>query len=162
MSDHVILTAEGYEKLKAQLQTLKTTKRVEIARQLETARAHGDLRENAEYDSAKEAKAQLESRIRTLEEKLVHAKIVDPKDIPFDKIYFGTTAELQNEKTGQKVTYTFVAENETDISKGRLAVTSPIAKALLGKAVGELASVHVPAGTIHYRVLKISRALTEA
>ena len=152
-----ILTSEGYEKLKAELYRLKTVKRIEIAKQLETARAHGDLRENAEYESAKEAKVQLESRIRSLEEKLIRARVVDVKDVPTDKIYFGTTVELQNQKTSQKVIYTLVAENEADVTKGCIAVTSPFAKALLGKAVGEVVPVQVPAGTIHYKVLKISR-----
>src|SRR3989338_8204111 len=107
--DHVILTQEGFEKLKEDLRTLKTVKRIEVAKQLETARAHGDLRENAEYDTAKEAKAQLESRIRTLEEKLTRAKVVDTKNAPTDKVYFGTTVELKNKKTGDKIIFTFLA-----------------------------------------------------
>src|SRR5262245_36063754 len=98
--DQVILTKEGFEKLKEELRTLKTVKRVEVAKQLEVARAHGDLRENAEYDTAKEAKAQLESRIRTLEEKLAAAKVVDVQNAPTDKVYFGTSVDLKNKKTG--------------------------------------------------------------
>lgn len=155
--DHVILTQEGYEKLKEELRTLKSTKRLEVAKQLETARAHGDLRENAEYDTAKEAKAQLESRIRTLEEKLMRAKVVDTKDAPTDKVYFGTTVELKNKKTGDKITFAFVAEDEADISKGKLSIHSPIGKALLGHQKGETVEVRVPAGIIPYEILKISR-----
>ena len=155
--DPVILTAEGYEKLKAELQMLKTVKRMEVAKQLETARAHGDLRENAEYDSAKEAKNQLEARIRTLEEKLIHAKVVDLTNAPTDKVYFGTTVKLKNEKNNQEVIFTFVAENEADVSKGKLSINSPIGKALLGRKVGETAEVRVPAGIMVYKVLKISR-----
>ena len=155
--DHVILTPGGYEKLKAELRTLKTVKRVEVAKQLETARAHGDLRENAEYDTAKEAKAQLESRIRTLEEKLSRAKVVDTTHAPVDKVYFGTIVELKNKKTGDQVTFTFVAEDEADISKGKLSITTPIGKALLGHQVGEIVEVRVPAGIIIYEILKISR-----
>ncbi len=155
--DQVILTPEGYEKLKTELRTLKTVKRVEVAKQLESARAHGDLRENAEYDTAKEAKAQLESKIRKLEDKLTRAKVVDTTHAPTDKIYFGTTVELKNKKTGDKVTFAFVAEDEADISKGKLSIASPIGKALLGHQVGETVEVRVPAGTIPYEILKISR-----
>jgi len=155
--DSVILTQEGYEKLKADLRILKSTKRLEVAKQLETARAHGDLRENAEYDTAKEAKVQLESRIRTLEEKLMRAKVVDTKDAPTDKVYFGTTVELKNKKTGDKITFTFVAEDEADISKGKLSIHSPIGKALLGHKEGETVEVRVPAGVIPYEILKIFR-----
>ena len=153
----VILTAEGYEKLKAELQELKSVKRIEVANQLEKARAHGDLRENAEYDSAKEAKAQLESRIRMLEEKLMAAKVVDLKNAPVDKVYLGTSVDLENQKTGGKVKFIFVPENEADVSKGKLSISTPIGKALLGRAVGETAEVKVPAGIIMYKVLKIYR-----
>ena len=155
--DAVILTREGYERLKETLRELKTVKRVAVARQLEAARAHGDLRENAEYDTAKEAKAQLESKIRTLEEKLIQAKVVDVSNAPTDKVYFGTTVQLKNKKTGDFVTFTFVAEDEADISKGRLSIHSPIGKALLGHKVGETVEVRVPAGVIPYEILKISR-----
>ncbi len=152
-----ILTREGYEKLKEEIRYLKETKRIEIAKQLETARAHGDLRENAEYESAKEAKAQLESRIYTLEEKLMSAKVVDSSEVPTDKIYFGTCAELKNLKTGDIVKFTFVAQDEADISKNRISIQSPIGEALLGRAVGDKVEIKVPAGAIHYEVLKIGR-----
>lgn len=155
--DSVILTPEGYERLKEELRTLKSVKRMEVAKQLEIARAHGDLRENAEYETAKEAKVQLESRIRSLEDKLTRAKVVDVKDVPTDKVYFGTTVELKNKKTGDKVTFTFVAEDEADISKGKLSIHSPIGKALLGHAKGETVEVHAPAGIIPYEILKLSR-----
>ena len=155
--DPVILTPEGYERLNEELRTLKTVKRMEVAKQLEVARAHGDLRENAEYDTAKEAKVQLESRIRSLEEKLMRAKVVVVQDLPADKIYFGATAELRNKKTGDPVTFTLVAEDEADISKGRISVNSPIGKALLGHKPGDNVEVRVPAGLIHYEILKISR-----
>ena len=155
--EQVILTQEGYERLKEELRTLKSVKRMEVARQLETARAHGDLRENAEYDAAKEAKAQLESRIRTLEDKLVRAKVVDLKDAPTDKVYFGTTVELKNKKTGQTVIFTFAADDEADVSKNKLSISSPIGKSLLGHKKGETVEVKVPAGVIPYEILKISR-----
>ena len=158
MSDRVILTKEGFEKLKAELKHLKEVKRFEVASQLEVARAHGDLRENAEYDTAKEAKAQLESRIRTLEEKLIMAKVVDVADGgPTDKIYFGTFADLKNLKTGDKITFMFVAQDEADISKNKISITSPIGKALLGRKVGEKVDIQVPVGIVSYQVLKIGR-----
>lgn len=153
----VILTQEGYEKLKEELRYLKSTKRMEVARQLETARAHGDLRENAEYDTAKEAKAQLESKIRKLEEKLTVAKVVDVSSAPTDKVYFGTIVEVKNKKTGSNVTFTFVAEDEADVSQGKLSINSPIGKSLLGHGVGETVEVKVPAGIIPFEILKISR-----
>ena len=155
--DSVILTPEGYERLKEELRTLKTAKRVEIAKQLEVARSHGDLRENAEYETAKEAKVQLESKIRTLEDKLARAKVVDVSGAPTDKVYFGTIVELKNKKTGDHVTFTFVAEDEADISKGKLSINSPIGKALLGHQKGETVEAKVPAGIIPYEILKISR-----
>lgn len=155
--DQVILTQEGFEKLKADLRHLKSVKRIEVAKQLEVARAHGDLRENAEYDTAKEAKAQLESRIRTLEEKLSMAKVVDVSNAPTDKVYFGTVVELKNKKSGQNVIFTFVADDEADVLQGKLSINSPIGKSLLGHQVGETVEVRVPAGIIPYEILKISR-----
>lgn len=155
--DKVILTKEGFEKLRTQLETLKTVKRVEAAKQLEAARAYGDLRENAEYETAKEAKAQLESRIRELEERLACAKVVDTDDAPTDKVYFGTKVDLRNRKTGDKVTFHLVANDEADVAKGKISIHSPIGKALLGHNAGETVDVRVPAGLISYEILKISR-----
>ncbi len=155
--DRVILTQEGFEKLKEELRYLRGTKRMEVARQLEVARAHGDLRENSEYDTAKEAKAQLESKIRTLEEKLAAAKVVDVSNAPTDKVYFGTIVELKNKKSGQNVIFTFVADDEADVLQGKLSINSPIGKSLLGHCVGETVEVCVPAGIIPYEILKISR-----
>ena len=155
--EQVILTPEGYERLKEELRKLKGPKRMEVARELEIARAHGDLRENSQYDAAKEAKAQLEGRIRMLEEKLMVAKVVDLKDAPTDKVYFGTTVELKNKKAGKNITFTFVADDEADVLKNKLSISSPIGKSLLGHQVGETVEVKVPAGIIPYEILKISR-----
>ena len=157
MSESVLFTPEGYEKLKDEIRHLKEVKRMEVARQLETARAHGDLRENAEYDAAKNAKANLEARIRMLEEKLINAKVVDAKDAPTDKIYFGTSAELMNHKTKQKIVFSFVAQNEADIAQNKISISSPIGKALLGHAPGEKVNVTVPAGVLTFEILKIWR-----
>jgi transcription elongation factor GreA len=155
--EQIILTQEGYEKLKEELRSLKGPKRMEVAHELEVARAHGDLRENAQYDAAKESKQKLEARIRLLEEKLMIAKVVDLKDAPTDKIYFGTTVELKNKKANANVKFTFVAEDEQDVNKGKLSINSPIGKQLLGHQVGETVEVKVPAGIIPFEILKISR-----
>ncbi len=156
-SEKVILTREGYEKLVEELNLLKTKKRREVARQLEHARALGDLRENAEYETAKEAKHQLESRIASLESRLAGAQIVDPKELPQDKAYLGTTLELKNLDSGEIIRYTLVAQDEADFSKGRISVTSPIGKGLLGKKPSDVAEIQIPAGKVKFRVLQLIR-----
>ena len=155
--DKVILTREGFEKLAADLNFLKTKKRREVANQLEHARALGDLRENAEYETAKEAKHQLESRIASLEARLSRAQIVDTRDLPSDKAYLGVTLDLKNHTTGDTVRYTLVAQDEADFSKGKISVTSPIGKGLLGKGPKEVVEIQVPAGKIKFEILKIAR-----
>lgn len=155
--DRVILTKQGFEQLRSELEYLKTKKRREVADALERARAHGDLRENAEYDAAKLAKQQLEARIHLLEEKLAKAQVVEVTDAPTDKIYFGTTVDLKNQKTNSDVTFTFVAEDEADISKGKISIQTPIGKALLGHTAGDVVEVNVPAGLISFKVIRIYR-----
>ena len=157
MTEKVVLTRQGYEKLLEDLKVLKTKKRREVADQLAHARAFGDLRENAEYETAKEAKRQLETRIHELEHKLVHAKVVDASEIPADKAYLGATVELKNLDSGETLHYTLVAQDEADFSQGKISVTSPIGKGLLGKAVKEKAEIQVPAGKLKFEVLKITR-----
>ena len=153
----VVLTREGYDKLSEELIYLKTKKRREVAAQLEFARSLGDLRENAEYETAKEAKHQLESRIASLEAKLSNAKIVDPRELPEGLALLGSKVELKNLGTGQAVTYTLVAQDEADLAKGRISVTSPIGKGLLGKVVNDTAEIQIPAGKIKFQILKITR-----
>lgn len=151
----VILTREGYDKLSEELNYLKTKKRREVANQLEFARSLGDLRENAEYETAKEAKHQLEIRIGELEHKLGNAKIVDPRDLPEGKAFLGATLVVKNLTTQANVTYMLVAQDEADFQKGKISVTSPIGKALLGKEINEIAEVQVPAGKIRLQVIEI-------
>ena len=155
--DKVILTREGYDKLVDDLTFLKTKKRREVADQLEHARAFGDLRENAEYDTAKEAKRQLEIRIGDLEAKLSRAQIVDMRDLPSDKAYLGATLELKNHNSGDIIKYTLVAQYEADLMKGKISVTSPIGRGLLGKAVKDIFEIQIPAGKIKLELLKITR-----
>lgn len=152
----VVLTRQGYDKLTDELTFLKTKKRREVANQLEVARSHGDLRENAEYDAAKEAKHQLERRIAELEARLSNAKIVDPKDLPKGKAFLGSTLELKNMNSGDTVRYTLVAQDEADLAKGKISVTSPIGKGLLGKKVKDNVEIQVPAGKIRFQVMKIT------
>ena len=155
--DKAILTRAGYEKLLEELNYLKTKKRREVANQLEHARAFGDLRENAEYETAKETKRQLERRIQELEQKLAHAQVVDPSEIPAGRAFLGATVELKNLDTEDTVRYTLVAQDEADFSQGKISVTSPLGKGLLGKAEKEKAEIQVPAGKLRFQVLKITR-----
>ncbi len=155
--EKVVLTREGYEKLIDELNFLKTKKRREVARQLEEARAHGDLRENAEYDAAKDAKRHLEARIADLEKRVLQAKVVDTKDIPHGIAYLGATLELKNLDSGDTVRYSLVSQDEADFSKGRISVTSPIGKGLLGKKEKDKVEIQVPAGIIKLQILKITR-----
>jgi len=155
MSERVVLTPEGQRKLLDELNHLKTKKRREVADQLAEARAHGDLRENAEYDAAKNAKQQLETRIAELELRLVQAKVVDPRDLPQDKALLGATIKLKNLDTQDELSYTLVTQDEADIDQGKIPVTSPIGKGLLGKAVNETAEIQVPAGVVKYQVMEI-------
>lgn len=153
--DKVVLTREGYEKLAEELNFMKTKKRREVADQLAFARALGDLRENAEYETAKEAKHQLEIRIAELEHKLAIAKIVDTSDIPKDKAFLGATVELKNLDSGDVVRYTLVAQDEANFAELKISVTSPIGRGLLGKAVKDKAEIQVPAGKLRFEILKI-------
>ncbi len=152
----VILTQEGYRKLTDELIYLKTKKRREVANQLEFARSLGDLRENAEYETAKEAKHQLEIRIAELENKLATAKIVDPSDQPRDTVILGATVELENQATKDKVKYMLVSQDEADFAAGKISITSPIGQGLVGKAKDTIAEIQVPAGKLKLKILSIS------
>ena len=153
--DKAILTREGYDKLAEDLNFMKTKKRREVADQLAFARALGDLRENAEYETAKEAKHQLEIRIAELEHKLATAKIVDITDIPKDKAFLGATVEIKNLDTGDIFKYTLVTQDEADFAQFKISVTSPIGKGLLGKAPKDTVEIQVPAGKLKFLILKI-------
>lgn len=155
MSEKVVLTREGYQKLVEELNFLKTKKRREIANQLEHARALGDLRENAEYETAREAKHQLEIRIASMEARLSQAKIVDLSDIPKGKAFLGATLELKNLVSGEKFSYTLVSQDEADFSQGKISVTSPIGRGLLGKVPGEQVEIKIPAGAVKLQILNI-------
>ena len=151
------MTREGYDKLVKDLETLKTTKRREIADDIAKARAFGDLKENAEYDAAKNSQAMNEKKIADLQEKLASVQIIDETKIPKDKIFIGAKALLKDLKNQEEFSYSIVAQDEADFDAGKISVTSPIAKGLLGLKVGDTAEIKIPAGMLRYKVLKISR-----
>ena len=153
--NQAILTQDGYNKLVDALTFLKTKKRREVANQLEFARSLGDLRENAEYETAKEAKHQLEIRIAELEAKLSNAKIVQAHELRKDKAFLGGIIEVRNVETKEIFKYTLVAQDEADFSTGKISVTSPIGQGLLGKGPKEIASIKVPAGIVKLEILGI-------
>ena len=155
--EKIPMTREGYEKFVKELGYLKTTKRREIADDIARARAFGDLKENAEYDAAKNTQAMNEKRIADHEEKLSRIQIIDETKIAKDQVLIGASVLLKDLKTQEEFTYSIVTQDEADFDNGKLSVTSPIAKGLLGLKVGEAAEIKIPAGTLKYKVLKISR-----
>lgn len=155
MSAPVYLTKEGLNKLEEELRHLKTKGRAEIAEKIAYARSHGDLSENADYDAAKHEQELLEMRISKIESTLNRAQVIDPKEFPEGKVYILSNVKLRNKKNNTEITYTLVSEEEADFMSAKLAVNSPLGKALLGKSVGETVSAKVPAGTIEYEILEI-------
>jgi transcription elongation factor GreA len=151
------LSKEGYEKLDAELKDLKTRGRREIADDIAEARAKGDLSENAEYDAAKEAQGLLEKRIAELEHTLATSSIIDEKNIDASKAYLLSTVTIKNHNVGKEMKYTLVSKDEADFSSGKISVDSPIGAALLGKEIGDVVEVVVPAGKLKLEILNISR-----
>ena len=150
------LTRRGAEKLRAELQQLKTVERPRIIAAIAEARAHGDLKENAEYHAAREQQSFTEGRIKEIEAKLSHAHIIDVSEVEaHGKVVFGATVLLADEETGDEVTYQIVGEDEADIKAGLVSVGSPIARALIGKELGDVVEVQVPGGVRSYEILEI-------
>jgi transcription elongation factor GreA len=150
------MTTTGAERLKVELQRLKTVERPSIVRAIGEARLHGDISENAEYDAAKERQGFLEARIRDIESKLAHAHIVNPAELDAGgRIVFGATVDLEDLASGDEVSYQIVGDDEADIKAGKISVSSPIARALIGKHVGDTAEVEAPSGTRGYEVLAV-------
>ena len=150
------MTAGGLQKLKEELQQLESVERPRVIAAIAEAREKGDLSENAEYDAAKEEQGVLESRIAMLKAKIMDARIIDETDISTDEVQILTKVHVQNIKTGQEKVYQLVTEGEANILEGKIATTTPIAKGLLGKKVGDMAEVVVPAGTLQFKILEIS------
>ena len=153
----IYLTREGYEKLREELEFLKTVKRRELSKAVGEARSHGDISENAEYDAAKEAQALNEKRIAELEEKLSHARIIDDENIPKDEVLIGATVKLRDLDSGGELQYTLVSEIEADYGQGKISIASPVGKGLLGHKENETVEIKTPAGILRYKILKITR-----
>ncbi|MHB1142480.1 MAG: transcription elongation factor GreA [Sulfuricaulis sp.] len=150
------MTVVGVEKLKAELHRLKTVERPRIIQAIAEARSHGDLSENAEYHAAKEQQGFVEGRIAELDMKLATAQVIDPKTVNADgRVVFGATLRLMEENSGQEVTYQIVGDHEADIAKGMISISSPIARALIGKELGDVVEVQVPGGVRSYEILEI-------
>ena len=155
-NDVEIMTRSGYEKLKTELTLLRTDMRLEVANKLEEARAFGDLSENAEYHAAKEEQEKLEGRISRLEYKLNKAKIVDFDDLDTSHANLGTTITIQDLDKNNAFTYMLVGTEESDPKENRISVSSPVGKAIIGKAVGDEVSVRVPKGLRRLKILEIT------
>ena len=150
------LTVAGAEKLREELHRLKTVERPNVIAAIAEARSHGDLSENAEYDAAKERQGFIEGRIMEVEGKLGNAQIIDPKLLDADgRCVFAATVELEDLESGQVVTYQIVGEDEADIKEGKISVSSPIARALIGKYAGDIAEVQAPGGVREYEILDV-------
>lgn len=150
------LTVTGAEKLRAELHQLKSVERPSVINAIAEARSHGDLSENAEYDAAKERQGFIESRIAEVEAKLSNAQIIDPTLLDADgRCVFGATVELEETEAGQTMTYQIVGDDEADLKQGKISISSPIARALIGKSAGDVVEVNTPGGTREYEILDV-------
>ena len=156
MSKVIYLTEAGLEKIRTELEYLRSVKRPEISAQIAEARDKGDLSENAEYDAAKEAQGLLEMKIAKLEDTYANARIIDESMINTDTVQILNKVKLKNLTTGKEMEYVLVSENEANLKEGKLSIATPIAKALLGKRKGEEVDVTVPSGIIRFQILEIS------
>ncbi|MFB6260911.1 MAG: transcription elongation factor GreA [Thiohalorhabdaceae bacterium] len=155
MTDQVPMTKQGAQQLKDELYRLKHEERPRVVDAIATAREHGDLSENAEYDAAKEEQAFIESRIRELEDKIARAQVIDPAEIDMETVAFGATVTLVDEETGNEVTYQIVGDEEADIKQNKISINAPIARALIGRGEGEVAEVQAPGGNRSYEIVEI-------
>lgn len=153
--DSIPFTKAGYEALKEQVRHLKVVERPQVVKAIAEARAHGDLSENAEYEAAKERQAFVEGKIRELEYKIACANVIDPKTVRTDSAVFGCTVVLENLDTEEEVTYQLVGPDESDILLGRISVSSPLGRAIVGKKVGDEIVVQAPGGKREYEVIDI-------
>ena len=151
----VTMTINGKNSLEVELKQLRAVVRPKVIEEIATARAHGDLSENSEYDAAKEKQSFLEGRIRDISDKLARADVIDPSQMNHDKIVFGATVILSDLETDEKKTYSIVGEDEADIKSGKLSINAPVARALIGKQVGDEVLIRVPKGKLEYEILEI-------
>jgi transcription elongation factor GreA len=154
-TETVPFTREGYIKLKAELDHLKSVERPKIIREIADARSHGDLSENAEYHAAKERQGFIEARIADLDDKISRAQVIEPSDQKEDRVKFGAWVTVTDEDSGEAKTYRIVGDLEADIQQGMISLSSPLARALLGKQVGALVEVQVPKGIVEYSVSEV-------
>jgi len=155
--NEIYLTRKGYQKLAEELEYLKTTKRREISRAIGKAREHGDISENADYDAAKDAQGMNEKRIAELEAKIAGARIIDDEGLSNDEVLIGATVLLKDLDTQEELEYTLVSEVEADYSQNKISITSPVGAGLLNRKENETVEIKIPAGTLRYKILKISR-----
>jgi transcription elongation factor GreA len=155
MHDRIPMTAQGYQRLETELRHLKTIERPEVIKAIAEARLHGDLSENAEYHAARERQSFIEGRLMELEDKIARAEVIDPAKLGGKTVKFGATVTLVDEDTDESNTYQIVGEDEADISKGRLAITAPLSRALIGKTVGDSVEVRTPKGEKAYEIVKV-------
>lgn len=155
MTDKVPMTAQGFERMEVELKHLKNTERPAIIKAIAEAREHGDLSENAEYHAARERQSFIEGRVAELEDRISRAQVIDPSTLEGDSVKFGATVTVVDEDTDEETRYQLVGEIEADVKQGRLAITSPMARALIGKSVGDSVEVMTPKGTKAYEILKV-------
>jgi transcription elongation factor GreA len=154
-TDSIPMTKAGAEALKRELKHLKSVERPKNVQDIATARDHGDLRENAEYHAAKEKQSHLEGRIQLIEDRLARAQIIDVSKLSGDRIVFGATVKLEDVESGAKVAYRIVGETEADLKKGKISITSPIARGLIGREVGDEVKIKTPGGERAYEVHEV-------
>ncbi len=155
----LFISRAGRDRLQKEMDHLKYVKRKEVSKALMEARAHGDLRENAEYDAAKQEQSVVEARISDLAEKLSRVRVLEDEDITGEHVSIGCRVFLKDLKTGEEEKYILVGEEESNIAEGRISIRTPIAKGLMGKVVGESVEIQIPAGTLKYEIVKIEVAV---
>jgi len=155
MSDKIPMTAEGLARLEEELRQLRSTARPEVIRAIAEAREHGDISENAEYNAARDRQSFIEGRVGELEDKVARAEVIDVSKLSGKTVMFGATVTLIDEDTDEKLTYQLVGEDEADVKHGRLAITAPLARALIGKSIGDSVEVHTPKGEKAYEIRKV-------
>ena len=153
--EKIPLTSDGFRNLDKELKNLKSSERPAVIKAIAEAREHGDLSENAEYHAAKEQQSFIEGRILEIEDKLRRAEVINPSLIKSDKIIFGATIDLFDENSNSEITFKIVGVDETNVEKGLISVSSPVARSLMGKSVGDIAEVNTPGGKTVYEILKI-------
>ena len=149
------MTPRGYALLEEELRRLRAEERPRIVREIETARAHGDISENAEYHAAKERQGQIEARLRQLEDRLARAQVIDPREQSGERVVFGATVVLVDVESDERTTYTIVGEDEANVGQGMISVTSPVARAIMGREEGASVQVRVPKGMRELEILEV-------